>query len=117
MREIKFRAWDIEAKSMETDIDLFWFEENAIGRWPCIGSGYQIMQYTGLKDKNGKEIYEGDIVDGIPGHYGPLRAVVEYNDGEFRPLDTYSVREEGWDGPEKLLVIGNIYENKDLVPR
>ena len=59
MREIKFRAWMIAGKYMKQWDDLehlnFWAYANHGGIW-------ELMQYTGLKDKNGKEIYEGDIL-------------------------------------------------------
>lgn len=57
MREIKFRAWDREYKFM---IDPFYLGSlNAV--YGC-DNDWEIMQYTGLKDKNGTEIYEGDII-------------------------------------------------------
>ena len=58
MREIKFRAWDKNRKYML--IDLVPFQESRMpSNWHKY---YDVMQYTGLKDKNGKEIYEGDKV-------------------------------------------------------
>jgi len=50
-REIKFRAWDKKSKIMKYDINII---SNSFG---------ELLQFTGLKDKNGKEIYEGDIIE------------------------------------------------------
>lgn len=61
MREIKFRAWDKE----NSEMTLFTFDDVSSGQ---VGNNDQyisemvVMQYTGLLDKNGKEIYEGDII-------------------------------------------------------
>ncbi len=66
MREIKFRAWDETNKVMENDVNVNQGKAVKYGyQWFNAGNTVydsELMQYTGLKDKNGKEIYEGDIV-------------------------------------------------------
>lgn len=115
MREIKFRAWNYNKKKMVIDgltmdysneygfDNLYDKEGNQIEE-------YRIMQYTGLKDKNGKEIYEGDIVLWTnKNHDRTLKTEVEFRGGTFfiGPLETTED-----DEPE---VIGNIYENPELL--
>jgi len=86
---------------------------------------YVLMQYTGLKDKNGKEIYEGDIVykeilardDPACGFYGDKLSIV-YEDGGFLAKeDEHAVIAHYLHiVAEDCEVIGNIYENPELLP-
>jgi uncharacterized phage protein (TIGR01671 family) len=120
MRIIKFRAWSVGRKEMEIVSGLYWFEENYFHS-TIDNNGYILMQYTGLKDKNGVEIYEGDIVE-IERRYGrvPIVAECKYfcsNVCGFSLVNkngTYSV---GYSGSAVVgrKVIGSIYENPELL--
>ena len=120
-REIKFRAWDMDKKIMAHDFDqslsVHYPKRLTLGAsihslvWD-IGLVYEtLMQYAGLKDKNGKEIYEGDIMKTIYGNYA-----VEFFMGrfEYENFDHYGVNGESPD-LEEGEVIGNIYENAGLL--
>ena len=84
---------------------------------------FDLMQFTGLKDKNGKEIYEGDIIrDGKDGNkYNGRLGVVEYvtNNSVGHPINGFWYRnspdEVGTIYPKNVEVIGNIYETPELL--
>jgi uncharacterized phage protein (TIGR01671 family) len=73
------------------------------------------MQFTGLKDRNGREIYEGDVVRHEPlGYERRTESLVEFFEGGFLP---FSDSDDGapYPDPEKVEIIGNIYENPELL--
>lgn len=128
-REIKFRAWDRDNKEMffvakmtfRTDNDVFriWgdkhFKEDIfhiVNPADC-----ELMQYTGLKDKNGKEIYEGDIVKKVTGVYEISITPLGTQIGKY--LVSYGVTgQDEFDENytlENFRIIGNIYENPELL--
>jgi uncharacterized phage protein (TIGR01671 family) len=105
MREIKFRAWD-----MTTGLMIDWGMVRQLQFASLDGHYLKFMQYTGLSDKNGVEIYGGDIVrykDGI--------AAIEFNVTEgswYASNDNANLRYIVDFGGE---VIGNIYQNPELL--
>lgn len=106
MRTIKFRMWSIKDKFMDdtpvvykgapctinSDGEIVWMPQDDT----------VLMQFTGLLDKNGKEIYEGDVM-----HHDEMKAhAIEFQEGRFGKFYIdYSLCE----------VIGNIYENPELI--
>lgn len=121
MREIKFRKWDRYTESMHSDVQIGIYEDpdeimpfGKILDFAC----YEVMQYTGLKDKNGKEIYEGDIVIANLKyfHIKNEKCKVIFKNGyfgiQYGYCDDYFKSFLAWDDFE---VIGNIYENPELL--
>lgn len=103
-REIKFRAWNgeqmLSPEHIGRDGHAYW-HENSIPE-----STDKVMQFTGLKDKNGKEIYEGDIVEN---EEQAMRGVYEFREGTFGIKGTRTIQNYG------AVIIGNIYENPELI--
>lgn len=135
MREIKFRVWDKDSKTMYSNevIDTINFYDGTVTcssggyneiEWDCEIQNSEILQYTGFVDTKGIEIYEGDILEGEfvfeEEHYFQKVKAEVYFDSSG---GTWAVREEF--GAEDLLtewihygdakVIGNIYENPNLI--
>jgi len=123
-RITRFRAWDKKSKKM-------WFPTaiSADGRNIALVNQFgveaedrqkdSIMQYTGLKDKNGKKIYEGDIVEWVEDYLGEgnilkYKSEVSFGGGSFiisgSPLSEFYKDENS-----PFEVIGNIYKNPELL--
>ena len=122
MREIKYRAWDIHTESMRDVLVIDWVNElidlssGIIERRP---HEVILMQYTGLKDKNGVEICEGDIVETV--YNGEVFAgvvVYDLSEVDFKVTDgkeKYGRNFQYLAGNDENEVIGNIYENPELL--
>ena len=125
MREIKFRSWDTYNKEM-LEVQELNYADSYNGQPMIRTTMYNdyfdtkdmiLMQYTGLKDKNGVEIYEGDIVRILGG---------EYEQGFYEWDEKVCIKDFIYDGfnlmmtvhqigNEALEVIGNIYDNPELL--
>jgi hypothetical protein len=129
MRPIKFRAWD--GKIMHTVAELHYcmgpkLDGNGLKFYgPGVGEGWvdgekiHLMQYTGLKDKNGRDVYEGDIVRTV--YDGKeFVGIVVFDESELGFKATNGKENYGTDFQyltccEEVEVIGNVYENSELM--
>jgi uncharacterized phage protein (TIGR01671 family) len=133
MTTIKFRAWDDGKMIYEKDIIHLSMEDNLILRLAKFRNDSQVMQFTGLTDKNGKEIYEGDVLITANGQkstivFGEYPYKYEQDEGNdsldksigffFNSLsaDYYQPFGEcASGGGIQYEIIGNIYETPELL--
>nr|DAN32580.1 MAG TPA: YopX protein [Caudoviricetes sp.] len=123
MREIKFRAWHKEKKIIGEvlGIDILhketFFSNEDVDCYEHVDfKNIELMQYTGLKDKNGKEIYEGDI---LFESFGEKYYKVVFENGSFRAEFEGDFEEHSFDLIDVVAqgyeVVGNIYRNPELL--
>lgn len=121
MREIKYRVWDSDLKKMRylnSSHDIIEFDEKGIGEYHNLQTGYgewfsELMQFTGLKDKNGVEIYEGDILENTAVNF---KFVVKFEKTKYVlqklefPEDSLDMYDFFYRIPIMFEVVGNIYD-------
>jgi len=112
----KFRAWDKETKTMNGMAEIYRNRNQEIELRPRDGN-IILMQSTGLKDKNGKEVFVGDIIKCTRGCPHEVYLEKEYGGKYIGGMPAVYLKGllEGyaWTGAEKIL--GNIYENPELL--
>ena len=136
MRDIKFRAWNKKHNEMWEVTSMSWViprsynepERDTSDTVQSIGAGNKdstnelhpdntLMQYTGLKDKNGVEIYEGDIFKSS-NEVGSIQGVVKFQDGAFVATHAYLEVSPNLGDIKSMTsveVIGNVHENPELL--
>jgi uncharacterized phage protein (TIGR01671 family) len=133
MREIKFRAWDKKNKQLRYDINIILdlkgnvYEVENLGdclEFENVEENIELQQFAGLKDKNGKEIYEGDILKVYSNYMEKpeIYLVKWFGDKDYPAFDlenweseSNGLSELSQSGEYDYEVIGNIFENTDLI--
>lgn len=127
MRDIRFRCWDNVNECMRPVYMLHFTDDEPMNIQTSMqewinGKDAILMQFTGLKDKNGKEIYEGDVM-----HYKPYvnnsnyeaNMEVKFNDGAFYLSQgvgkTYEICAAAINSCAVMEVIGNVWEHPELL--
>lgn len=127
MREIKFRAWDKELEewtnysisNIDGTIVDFYNKETGFWESDREGERFTLCQYTGLKDKNDREIYEGDIVRAVS--FSRWEGVAKYSDKN--QAFVFKCTDKNYRGNivfmsqfnQSFKILGNIYENPELL--
>lgn len=116
LRSIKFRAWDKKNKRM-CAVDALYLaddfcvvvrfvnDDNEMGQATLSHGEYELIQFTGLHDRNGNEVFEGDVVEVEDAFIGKHKIEVEWRDGF---INSFAILGDGE-------VIGNIYEHPNLL--
>lgn len=121
MANLKCRAWDKKLQMM-LDVSLIDFKKRvSVGEhWKFGETNFmsfdeiELMQFIGLKDMNGQEIFEGDVVHAYS-EGASLIGVIEYFDNAYCIKSKNGIYNSLWTNAEYFEVIGNIYENKELL--
>lgn len=127
MREIKYKVWHIEHKKwIHDELDIFLtsdgnvYEKYDYGYETCIRditNAVEVLFFTGLKDKNGKEIFEGYVVQTVGTTLDDI-GIVKFIDGSYL-VEAFDGK-DGWflfQETEENEILGNVYDNPDLIQK
>ena len=125
MREIKYRIWDFDKKEMIYPDDSTLIVLSNKGNYytwdlrdePEIFTNIELMQYTGLRDKNGKEIFEGDIVHSNRYEINKELYVIKYISPAYYLINEIYNLESIFKNSSDFEIIGNKFENHELLEK
>lgn len=118
MREFKYRAFGHDRSALANPRKMYYSHEYSLGTFFRFFENYDLMEYTGKKDEDGKDVYEGDI---CAIHYDPLEydviCEVIFEDGGFKFKEWYTNGEHLGIDEATCKVLGNIYENPEFLEK